>query len=120
MTDWVYEEEFDLRDAFRWSPDGSKIAYWRFDMTGLGTYFLVNDTDSLYPHITPIQYPKVGTRNSAVRDRKSTRLNSSHQIISYAVFCLKKKTTAHRIRLKLTEKIKNTEDSDIANTTRTQ
>src|SRR5437016_2362282 len=67
MTDWVYEEEFDLRDAFRWSPDGSKIAYWRFDMTGLGTYFLVNDTDSLYPKITPIQYPKVGTTNSAVR-----------------------------------------------------
>src|SRR5258708_14525506 len=30
--------------------------------------------------------------NSAGRDRKSTRLNSSHQIISYAVFCLKKKT----------------------------
>src|SRR5258708_26423008 len=28
----------------------------------------------------------------AWRDRKSTRLNSSHQIISYAVFCLKKKT----------------------------
>src|SRR5258708_28148509 len=28
---------------------------------------------------------------SIVRDRKSTRLNSSHQIISYAVFCLKKK-----------------------------
>src|SRR5438552_7975628 len=27
------------------------------------------------------------------RDRKSTRLNSSHQIISYAVFCLKKKTS---------------------------
>src|SRR5258708_17184698 len=30
---------------------------------------------------------------SAFRDRKSTRLNSSHQIISYAVFCLKKKKT---------------------------
>src|SRR5258708_18291329 len=29
--------------------------------------------------------------NSLSRDRKSTRLNSSHQIISYAVFCLKKK-----------------------------
>src|SRR5438552_4545003 len=29
---------------------------------------------------------------SPARDRKSTRLNSSHQIISYAVFCLKKKT----------------------------
>src|SRR5258708_25907713 len=35
------------------------------------------------------------------QDRKSTRLNSSHQIISYAVFCLKKKkkkTTAHTTR----------------------
>src|SRR2546430_11152217 len=33
------------------------------------------------------------------RDRKSTRLNSSHSQISYAVFCLKKKTPAHsRIR----------------------
>src|SRR5947208_10436809 len=31
-------------------------------------------------------------RTSGHRDRKSTRLNSSHQIISYAVFCLKKKT----------------------------
>src|SRR5258708_26019787 len=30
----------------------------------------------------------------AARDRKSTRLNSSHQIISYAVFCLKKKKNA--------------------------
>src|SRR5258708_28859338 len=29
----------------------------------------------------------------AIEDRKSTRLNSSHQIISYAVFCLKKKKT---------------------------
>ena len=37
----------------------------------------------------------VGTHgtNPAVRDRKSTRLNSSHTVISYAVFCLKKKNT---------------------------
>src|SRR5256885_7280317 len=31
------------------------------------------------------------TRSNAARDRKSTRLNSSHLVISYAVFCLKKK-----------------------------
>src|SRR5258708_23168058 len=31
----------------------------------------------------------------SARDRKSTRLNSSHQIISYAVFCLKKKKDRH-------------------------
>ena len=67
MTDWVYEEEFDLRDGFRWSPDGTKIAYWQFDMSGVGTFDLVNYTDSLYPIVTPIQYPKAGTTNSAVR-----------------------------------------------------
>src|SRR5207244_9400192 len=33
----------------------------------------------------------VRLRQGVLRDRKSTRLNSSHQIISYAVFCLKKK-----------------------------
>ena len=67
VTDWVYEEEFGLRDGFRWSPDGARIAYWQFDMTGVGTFLLINDTDSLYPFTVPVQYPKVGTPNSAVR-----------------------------------------------------
>src|SRR5258708_25624221 len=35
-------------------------------------------------------------RRVGIRDRKSTRLNSSHQIISYAVFCLKKKKKERR------------------------
>src|SRR5207244_13307453 len=40
---------------------------------------------------------KTETARSEVKsDRKSTRLNSSHQIISYAVFCLKKKKKAHK------------------------
>src|SRR5438105_10956693 len=38
------------------------------------------------------QHPRVGAA-VAVLDRKSTRLNSSHEWISYAVFCLKKKKT---------------------------
>src|SRR2546426_2413252 len=40
---------------------------------------------------------RVNTRSSrsARRDRKSTRLNSSHLVISYAVFCLKKKNKVH-------------------------
>ncbi len=66
MSDWVYEEEFGLRDGFRWSPDGTKIAFWHFDMTGVRTFYLINDTDSLYPYVIPIQYPKAGTTNSAV------------------------------------------------------
>src|SRR5258708_11219899 len=36
-------------------------------------------------------YARALTWSDAQADRKSTRLNSSHQIISYAVFCLKKK-----------------------------
>jgi len=66
MSDWVYEEEFGLRDGFRWSPDGERIAFWHFDMTGVGTFLMINDTDSLYPFTVPIQYPLVGTTNSAV------------------------------------------------------
>ena len=66
MSDWVYEEEFGLRDGFRWSPDGARIAYWHFDMSGVRTFDLINNTDSLYPYVIPIQYPKAGTPNSAV------------------------------------------------------
>ena len=32
--DWVYEEEFGLRDGFRWSPDGTRIAFFKLDETG--------------------------------------------------------------------------------------
>src|SRR5438552_8995950 len=35
-----------------------------------------------------------------IRDRKSTRLNSSHQIISYAVFCLKKKKKNNNLNIR--------------------
>ena len=49
MSDWVYEEEFSLRDGFRWSPDGGKIAFWHFDMTGVGTFLMLNNTDSRLP-----------------------------------------------------------------------
>src|SRR5437879_9084062 len=35
-------------------------------MTGVGRFLLTNDIDSLYPFVTPVQYPKAGTTNSAV------------------------------------------------------
>jgi dipeptidyl-peptidase 4 len=66
-SDWVYEEELDLRDGFRWSPDGRRIAYWQFDTSGVGSFPLINNTSSQYPTITNIPYPKVGTTNSSVR-----------------------------------------------------
>lgn len=66
-SDWVYEEEFHLRDGFRWSPDGKRIAYWQFDTEGVRWFSLINYTDSLYPKITRFPYPKVGETNSACR-----------------------------------------------------
>ena len=65
--DWVYEEELGLRDGFRWSPDSRSIAYWQLDSEGVGEFYLINNTDSLYPQITTIPYPKVGETNSAAR-----------------------------------------------------
>jgi dipeptidyl-peptidase 4 len=65
--DWVYEEEFSLRDGFRWSPDGESIAYWQVDTSGMKDYVLVNSTDDLYPKLTTIRYPKVGQVNPSSR-----------------------------------------------------
>ncbi|HSK08520.1 MAG TPA: DPP IV N-terminal domain-containing protein [Vicinamibacterales bacterium] len=66
-SDYVYEEEFYLSDAFEWSPDGKRIAYFQFDLTGVPEFALVNYTDTLYPVITRFAFPKPGQTNSAVR-----------------------------------------------------
>ncbi len=65
--DWVYEEELSQRDGFRWSSDSKKIAYWQFDTRGTGTFYMVNNIDSVYAEIIPLPYPKAGTTNSAAR-----------------------------------------------------
>ncbi|MBK8052470.1 MAG: S9 family peptidase [Saprospiraceae bacterium] len=65
--DWVYEEELDCRDGFRWSPDGKNIAYWQSDTKGVGTFYMINNVDSNYSVPIPLPYPKVGTTNSAVK-----------------------------------------------------
>ena len=65
--DWVYEEELDCRDGFRWSPDGKNIAYWQSDTKGVGTFYMINNVDSNYSVPIPLPYPKVGTANSAVK-----------------------------------------------------
>ncbi len=65
--DWVYEEELGLQDGWRWSPDGNRIAYWQLVADSVRDFTLINYTDSLYPIVTPIQYPKAGEANSAAR-----------------------------------------------------
>jgi dipeptidyl-peptidase-4 len=65
--DWVYEEEFDCRDGWRWSPDGQSIAYWQLDTRGVKTFTLVDDTSGTYQRMKTFAYPKAGERNSACR-----------------------------------------------------
>jgi dipeptidyl-peptidase-4 len=65
--DWVYEEEFSLRDGFRWSPDGQSIAYWQLNSGKVPVFSIINNTDSLYPQITSIRYPVPGETNSSCR-----------------------------------------------------
>lgn len=65
--DWVYEEEFDCRDGFRWSPDGSSIAFWQLDCSGVGEFLMIDNLADRYSKVVPVQYPKAGTTNSACK-----------------------------------------------------
>ncbi|MCC7065116.1 MAG: DPP IV N-terminal domain-containing protein, partial [Planctomycetes bacterium] len=65
--DWVYEEEFDCRDGFRWSPDGKSLAYWQLDCSGVGEFLMIDNLADRYSKVVPVQYPKAGTTNSSCR-----------------------------------------------------
>lgn len=67
LFDWVYEEEFSIRDGFRWSPDGKNIAYWQLDTNGSKDFIMINNTDELYPTLTKFPYPKVGEQNALAK-----------------------------------------------------
>ena len=64
--DWVYEEEFGLRDGFRWSPDGGHIAFYQLDESNTRDYQMI-DYRSLYPEMTQFRYPKAGETNAEIR-----------------------------------------------------
>ncbi|GAB4248276.1 MAG: S9 family peptidase [Vicingaceae bacterium] len=64
-SDWVYEEELELVRAFEWSPDGNKIAYFRFDESEVKEW-LMKKYGNLYPDEVRFKYPKAGEKNSKV------------------------------------------------------
>ncbi len=64
--DWVYEEEFGLADGWRWSPDGMKIAFWRFDQTRVKEFYMIDEM-FVYNKVTPLKYPKTGEENSIIK-----------------------------------------------------
>jgi dipeptidyl-peptidase-4 len=65
--DWAYEEEFACRDGFRWSPDSKSIAYWQIDASEIKKFYMINNTDSIYSQLVPLEYPKVGETPSACK-----------------------------------------------------
>jgi dipeptidyl-peptidase-4 len=65
--DWAYEEEFDCRDGFRWSPDSRSIAYWQIDARKIRDFLMIDNTDSLYSYTVPVEYPKAGENPSSCR-----------------------------------------------------
>jgi dipeptidyl-peptidase-4 len=65
--DWVYEEELDCRDGWRWSPDGASVAYWQVDTSGVKRFTMIDHLSDTYPKLIEFAYPKTGERNSAVR-----------------------------------------------------
>ncbi len=66
VFDWVYEEEFERADAFRWSPEGDRIAFWFSDQTRVKSVTLLDELPA-YPEPFSLKYPKVGERNSIVK-----------------------------------------------------
>ncbi len=63
-TDWVYEEEFAFAKAFFWSPDGQKIAFYRFDESAVNEFTMTNFRNEMYPEYVTFKYPKVGEDNA--------------------------------------------------------
>lgn len=65
-SDWVYTEEFGISDAWTWSPDGSRIAFLKFDESEIPEYPLT-DLRGPYPQFETYRYPKAGRPNSEVK-----------------------------------------------------
>ena len=71
-TDWVYPEELSQRDAYWWSPDGTKIAYLQFDERAVYNFPIIHE---LAPDRRPAfettleleRYPKAGQANPTVK-----------------------------------------------------
>lgn len=72
--DWVYEEEFGFNKAFEWAPDGSALAFIKFDESKVKEYQMnmfegqrpALKGNALYPSNYTYKYPKAGEENSTV------------------------------------------------------
>lgn len=88
-TDWVYEEEFGLTNGMYWSPNGDRLAYYRFDESQVRE-FSMDVFGELYPEQETFKYPKAGEKNSLVnifvydsKTGKSTIVNTGEETDQY-------------------------------------
>jgi dipeptidyl-peptidase 4 len=79
---WVYGEELEQTTAFWWSPDGKKLAYYRFDESKIPDYYLQMGQTGIYDTLDVEAYPKTGYPNPIVdlfvydvATKKSTRID---------------------------------------------
>jgi dipeptidyl-peptidase 4 len=63
---WVYGEELGQSTAMWWSPDGSRLAYYRFDESPVQDYWLQTDQTAVQGSVMTEAYPKAGTDNPVV------------------------------------------------------
>ena len=66
IATWVYGEELGQNTAMWWSPDGSKIAFYKFVEKDVKKYYVLLDQLSLYDSLEIEAYPKVGEPNLPV------------------------------------------------------
>jgi dipeptidyl-peptidase-4 len=79
---WVYGEELSQTTAIWWSPDSSKIAYYRFDEQKVPDYFIQLDQTKVQSTVDTEAYPKAGAPNPVVdlfvydvATKKTTRID---------------------------------------------
>ena len=92
--DWVYEEEFGFNRAFEWAPDGSAIAYIKFDESRVSMFNMnmfrglapSQEANTIYPSNYAYKYPKAGEANSKVsvhvydlQDRLTTLMDTGEE-----------------------------------------
>jgi dipeptidyl-peptidase-4 len=64
---WVYGEELGQRDAIWWSPDSTKVVYYRFDESQVKDYFVTLSEGDIQNKLYTEAYPKAGAPNPLVQ-----------------------------------------------------
>lgn len=119
-SDWVYEEEFGFSKAWFWSPDGNRVAFYRFDETAVKEFsFQTWQTD--YPGEVKYKYPKAGEINSVVTigvydipSRKTTWMDVGTEKDQYIVR-LNWTQSSDALAIRRMNRLQNRQDLMVAN-----